>query len=43
MVQFVDSSGSEWVANFRPGLGGVTGIFGHPNGRSAMVIANGDL
>lgn len=42
VVEFKSESGT-WVANFKPGLGGVTLAGVHPNGRDAVVIAAGDL
>lgn len=41
VVEF-DSAAGLWVANFRPGLGGLKVVFPHPNGRDAVVIASGD-
>ena len=42
MVEF-DSRGALWVANFQPGLEGLTVVYPHPNGHDAVVIASGDL
>lgn len=42
VVEFGTGAGA-WVANFRPGLGGLNRAFLHPNGRDVAVIASGDL
>ncbi len=41
-VEFETETGT-WVANFRPGLGGLNLVRLHPNDRDAVVIAEGDL
>lgn len=41
VVRFTDSRGGEWVGNFQPGLGGVSGAVDHPDGRRVLVIAEG--
>ena len=41
VVEF-DSAAGSWVANFRPGLGGLNLVSPHPNGHDAVVIASGD-
>lgn len=43
IVVQLDSGGNSWIANFRPGLGGLTAFYPHPNGHDAVVIALGDL
>lgn len=35
--------GNSWIANFQPGLGGVTAVYPHPNGHDAVVVAKGTL
>ena len=42
VVEFNTGTGA-WVANFRPGLGGLQFVGLHPNGLYAIVIAAGDL
>ena len=42
VVKF-DSGADSWIANFRPGLGGLKVVYPHPNGHDAVVIASGDL
>ncbi len=42
VVEFGTGAGA-WVANFRPGLGGLDAAFLHPNGHDVVVIASGDL
>jgi hypothetical protein len=42
VVEFSAGAGT-WVANFRPGLGGLNRAFLHPNGHDVAVIASGDL
>ena len=41
-MEFETDAGT-WVANFKPGLGGLNLLHEHPNGRDAVVIAAGDL
>jgi hypothetical protein len=42
VVEFGSGAGA-WVANFRPGLGGLNTAVLHPNGHDVAVIASGDL
>src|SRR6185503_17475742 len=42
VVEFLDDGGSSWAANFKPGIGGANGVWGHPDGRHAIVVASGD-
>ena len=42
VVEF-ESGGDSWIANFRPGLGGLRVVYPHPNRHDAVVIASGDL
>ena len=41
VVRFGANAESEWVGNFQPGLGGLSGVFEHPNGTELIVIASG--
>lgn len=43
VVQFIRADGSAWVGNFSPGLGGVTDVRAHPDGRRVIVVARGDV
>src|SRR5258706_9203472 len=42
VVEFETHAGT-WVANFQPGLRGLSRVDVHPNGRDFIVIAEGDL
>jgi hypothetical protein len=42
VIEFTDSAGDRWTANFRPGLGGLNGVGPHPDGRHVLVFAGGD-
>src|SRR5258707_13381473 len=42
VVQF-DGEAGAWVANFRPGLGGINLVAPHPNHGDVVVITSGDL
>jgi hypothetical protein len=42
VVEFVTEAG-RWVANFKPGLGGLDLVAVHPNNVDAVVVAHGDL
>lgn len=43
VVEFKPSGGGAWIGNFAPGLGGVTAVVAHPDGRRVLVFAEGDL
>jgi len=43
IVAEFNSGRDSWIANFRPGLGGLKVVYPHPNGHDAVVIASGDL
>jgi hypothetical protein len=42
VVEFVGDRGDSWVGNFKPGMGGIDGVWDYPDGRHALVIASGD-
>lgn len=42
VVEF-ETEAATWVANFRPGIGGIEFARLHPNNRDAVVVAAGDL
>ena len=41
VVRVWNSHGTDWVGNFQPGLGGLSAVFPHPNGRELIVVARG--
>src|SRR5262249_41482809 len=43
VVEFTPSGGGAWIGNFARGLGGVTAVVAHPDGRRVLVIADGSL
>jgi hypothetical protein len=43
IVEFTDSAGASWTANFRPGLGGLNEVRLHPDQRSVLVFADGAM
>ena len=43
MVEFIDSQGRAWTGNFAPGLGSVSTVLPHPDGRRVLVAAEGAL
>src|SRR4051812_8574173 len=36
VVEFTDATGAVWVGNFSPGLGRVSAVFAHPDGRRVL-------
>lgn len=43
VVEFAGASGTTWVGNFRPGLGGLDAVRWHPNGTQVLVASAGAL
>jgi hypothetical protein len=43
VVEFVGTSGTSWVGNFRPGIGGIDDVCWHPNRQQVLVAAGGAL
>ena len=41
VVRFSPAGQSPWNGNFKPGLGGVTGVLPHPNSTDVVVLATG--
>lgn len=41
VVRFGANTAEAWVGNFQHGLGGLSNVFPHPNGREFVVIAKG--
>src|SRR5262245_26715317 len=39
-VEFLPDTTDAWVGNFKPGLGGYSGVHDHPNDRDVLVFAD---
>lgn len=43
VVEFLPDTPDTWIGNFKPGLGGYSGVHAHPNGRDVLVFSTGSV